>query len=171
MLLIDFDLKLILVVSTMKFKKVLALCICISAVSCGYAKPQKPSQAEVEKCIPNDSKYVERCNLKEAKETYHKKEVEYYFYQVGEGKFEKQLPQYAKDYIENANLYCAMKTAYSFVEVPKEDYVISEKVAQCLNVQYKQLGTNLRSFTDTATETIMEQVKKSIEEKEAKFQH
>lgn len=112
---------------------------------------------KVEECIYQNAQYIKQCKLQEVKETYHKKEVEYYFYQVGKGKFEKEIQEYANNYIENAKLYCSMKTAYSFAETPKNETLIPERLAECLTNQYKQLGINLRLFTDTATKTIKEQ--------------
>lgn len=120
---------------------------------------------EIDKCIPNDADYIERCQLKTVKETSYQKEIDYYFYQIGKGKFDKELPFYADEYIKNAKLYCSMKTAYSFTEMPKNQNLISERLAECLISEYKKLGSNLRLFTDTATKTITEQADKILKNK------
>jgi len=123
--------------------------------SCTQAKN---IDSQVYQCIANNTEYSERCKLQSVKEQYEKKEVAYYFEQVGKRKFEKEIKDYVDDYIENAEFYCGMNTSFSFVDIPSDKNKIYEKTAECLIPQYIQLGSNLRSITNTATKTIIERV-------------
>jgi hypothetical protein len=123
--------------------------------ACTQAKNVDP---QVYQCIANNPEYSERCKLQAVKEKYEKKEVAYYFEQVGKRKFEKEMRRYVDDYIKNAELYCGMNTSFSFVDIPSDKNKIYEKTAECLMSQYIQLGSNLRSMTNTATKTIIERV-------------
>lgn len=137
------------------FKQSLPFFILFTITSCTQAKN---IDSQVYQCIANNAEYSERCKLQAVKEQYEKKEVAYYFEQVGKRKFEKEIKDYVDDYIENAELYCGMNTSFSFVDIPSNKNKIYEKTAECLIVEYTQLGKNLRSLTDRATETIIKRV-------------
>lgn len=51
-----------------------------------------------------------------------------------------------------------MNTSFSFVDIPSDENKIYEKTAECLMPKYIQLGSNLRSITNTETKTIIERV-------------
>lgn len=113
---------------------------------------------KVYQCIATNPEYSERCKLQSVKEQYGKKEIDYYFEQVGKRKFEKEIKKYVDNYIKNAESYCGMNTSFSFVDIPDNKNKVYEKTAECLTGQYVILGKNLRSMTETATKTIIERV-------------
>lgn len=136
-------------------KKILPFFIFFIVTACTQAKV---TNSEVFQCIEGDVKYTERCKLKDAKEQYEKKEITYYFQQVGKRKFEKEIKDYTNAYVRNAELYCGMNASFSFVDIPKNNNIVYEKTAECLVGQYAQLGKNLRAITDRATKTIIERI-------------
>lgn len=121
----------------------------------------KNIDSEVYECVQESSQHTKRCELKEFKNKYLSQELKYYFQQVGKGKFEKEIEEYTKNYVAASEKYCAMNTSFSFVDIPQDKNKIYEETAFCLQEQYIQLGKNLHSMTDRATQTIIQRITKS----------
>ena len=69
-------------------KNLLPFFFLFTITACTQAKNVDP---QVYQCIANNPEYSERCKLQAVKEKYEKKEVAYYFEQVGKRKFEKEM--------------------------------------------------------------------------------
>ena len=121
----------------------------------------KNVDSKVYECVSGSTAHTKRCELKEYQNEYLTEELKYYFQQVGKGKFEKEVSEYAKSYIQASEQYCAMNTSFSFVDIPQDKNKIYEEIAICLQGQYVQLGKNLNSMTDRATQTIIQRITKS----------
>lgn len=126
--------------------------------SCTQAKNV---DSRVYECVSGSTEHTKRCELKNYKNKYLNEEVKYYFQQVGKGKFEKEVREYAKNYVQASEEYCAMHTSFAFVDIPQDKNKIYEETASCLQDQYVQLGKNLHSMTDRATQTIIQRITKS----------
>lgn len=139
--------------------KHLKIMVCLGILFAMYGcSQQNKINPQVYTCIVNAPAYVERCKLKAIKSSSERAEIEYYFQHVGKYKFEKEIYDYSKSYIKSAELYCAMNSSFSFITPPTNKNAIYEKTAECLILQYQQLGQNLRLLTNTATETIIKRV-------------
>lgn len=121
----------------------------------------KNIDSKVYECVVESSQHTKRCELKEYKNKYLTEELNYYFQQVGKGKFENDVREYAKNYVQASEEYCAMNTSFSFVDIPQDKNKIYEETAFCLQGQYVQLGKNLHYMTDRATQTIIQRITKS----------
>ena len=114
--------------------------------------------SKVYECVSGNSNYIKRCELNTAKNTYLDDELKYYFQQVGKAKFEKEIKEYTHHYIQTAEQYCAINTSFAFVVIPQDKNKIYEETASCLKSQYIQLGKNLRTISDKATDTIIKRI-------------
>lgn len=144
----------------MKYKTILTIGIVFSINGCAKAQKINP---DIYKCSSNDSNYIERCKLKDAKEMYYTNEVNYFRSQMGGKVLTSEIPEYAEKFIKNAETYCTMNVGLSYVDAPKSNIEIHENIVKCLVPQYKQLGENLRNMTDSGTKAVIERIKRSVE--------